>query len=62
MASFALGLHVFSTQRIFRVAVVIEGGVLPVLFDMTGFAFIAEAAFVTLAVVVGFMTGDTSGF
>ena len=62
MASFAFGLNMFSAQRIFRVAVVIESGVLPVFFDMTGFAFVAEPAFVTLAVVVGFMTGDTSGF
>lgn len=49
-------------QGIFRVAVVVEGSVLPIFFDMTGFAFIAKSAFVALAVVVGFMASDAHGF
>ena len=62
MTRFALGLSMFTAQRIFRIAIVIKGGDAPIFFGMTGFAFIAEIAFMTFNVVIGFMTGNASCF
>ena len=58
MTGFTLGRDVLATQNVFRVAVVVESGSLPVFLDVTGFAFVAESSLMALLVVVGAMTGD----
>ena len=58
MAGFTFGRDVFATQHVFRVAVMVESGSLPVFLDVTGFAFVAESPLVAFLVIVGTMTGD----
>src|SRR3990167_1208155 len=58
MAGFTLGRDIFATQNVFRVAIMVESGGLPVLLHMTGFAFVAESSLMAFLVVVGAMAGD----
>ena len=58
MAGLALSRDVLATQNVFRVAIVVEGGGLPVLLHVTGLALVAEAPLVAFLVVVGLVAGD----
>ncbi len=61
MARFAFGLNMFSAQHIFGVAIVIKRSDAPIFFRVTGGAFFAETALVSLNVVIGLVTSHASG-
>jgi len=61
VASRALGEPVFSPQRVFGVAVMVEADGFPAAIDMAGLALLAEATLVAALVVVLAMTSDASG-
>jgi hypothetical protein len=54
----ALDLGMLATQRVFRIAVVIEANRRPVFLDVAGLALVAETALVALAVVVLAVAGN----
>lgn len=51
----------FSAQHIFGVAIVIKRGDAPIFFRVAGGAFFAEAALVSLNIVIGLVTSNASG-